>query len=1122
MAEAAQAALEAKHPTPPLPSAGSAQQSQWRSDAALSPPPPPPPPPQLPHLRSTSSSVESTKWLKVAEAMAGLRGWDGRGVGGGLVREVVGGVADGVSGLCRSVGEWRFSGAAAVRWLLDEGLAASASAALYAGQRLLEEGHIHLLHSTAAAQPHPPLHTHSTAPAAAADVGTFYLSSSLWYAFDASLRWDDAPVSAADVERLRLNQQPHPSIIAQLCQHYNHRAAAAEPPSPLRSSLTPSSAGRRSAVWPDGYFLGVELVRWLRHRRLIERSRDGMLWGNFLLQRDIIVADYAQPPRRGGGATYTVHSLDAMEEQEETETARGSAPQSRRSAASAPPPSPPPPLGFRLGAARYRMQASRTEETRNSKGEGRSSRGAAPSTLSSASPSSSPSAAAVLSASPLMADSLPPPSSPWCDPLISVAELRRPPSFLNASPSASAADGGCGDAAMTRDGGAGGADSGVVGGGGGWEFVQSFGDEASSYDFADADDLVTAVEFDHTGEYLAIGDKAGRVSIVEEAAEGRSGVGWGGCGALEYRFYTEFQAHQPEFDSLKSTEVSPRITALEWLRHPHTSTMLLLTSNERSVQLYKLDTKHTHHSKAQRRRRWREPAHAHSSRTPRSSTSRTGSHIAPDLHQRVIGEKDIRPLPPFAAPSFSPQSTSLSLSVSVDEVGGGGGSDGVWGGVDADVDVVAARCVRSFRGVHQCSVHSVSSNCDGSTFLSADDLQLLLFDVQHSHTAVGVVDVSGGRLREGLGDRGCGGVVEGGAVDELLTVARFHPSHPSLLCHGSSTGLVRLVDLRLRFTWDSTAVASFTAATLHSTAAAPPASHSNGSQPLHSTALPIPGYYRSITDSISDLRWTVGGAASGGGSGGVGSSGSSSGDVRYVVTRDYLLVRVWDLRHLLYPVYVSHVHPHLLASLPQLLESEALFDSFQLAVAPDGRQLVTGTYSNSFTLHDTTQRTTTTIHCQDDARLPHITHSLHNPPLHTHVDALLSAHSLAVTPPPPLPPAALPLSIVRSYAPPLPLHPSTSPTSAQSTAASALSSASPVLSPASLLPPSSPSLPALPSAPPAAVRPLLLPSAPFGRLSVAQRVLKVAWHPHRPAVACASLYKLFLYQCQQRTTPHVG
>jgi len=46
-----------------------------------------------------------------------------------------------------------------------------------------------------------------------------------------------------------------------------------------------------------------------------------------------------------------------------------------------------------------------------------------------------------------------------------------------------------------------------------WKFVQSFGDDNSS-----DDDLVTAVEFDDTGDYLAVGDKAGRICIFEGIA----------------------------------------------------------------------------------------------------------------------------------------------------------------------------------------------------------------------------------------------------------------------------------------------------------------------------------------------------------------------------------------------------------------------------------------------------------------------------------------------------------------------------------------------------------------------------------------------------------------------------
>lgn len=44
--------------------------------------------------------------------------------------------------------------------------------------------------------------------------------------------------------------------------------------------------------------------------------------------------------------------------------------------------------------------------------------------------------------------------------------------------------------------------------------MQSFGDNSYAYEVDDDDDLITVVEFNQTGEYIAIGDKAGRISIV--------------------------------------------------------------------------------------------------------------------------------------------------------------------------------------------------------------------------------------------------------------------------------------------------------------------------------------------------------------------------------------------------------------------------------------------------------------------------------------------------------------------------------------------------------------------------------------------------------------------------------
>lgn len=79
------------------------------------------------------------------------------------------------------------------------------------------------------------------------------------------------------------------------------------------------------------------------------------------------------------------------------------------------------------------------------------------------------------------------------------------------------------------------------------------------------DDLVTAVEFDETGQYLAVGDKAGRICIFEgHAVTASPNSNKRPIIPLEYKFYTEFQSHEPEFDW---SALQAR-SALEALRPP--------------------------------------------------------------------------------------------------------------------------------------------------------------------------------------------------------------------------------------------------------------------------------------------------------------------------------------------------------------------------------------------------------------------------------------------------------------------------------------------------------------------------------------------------------------------------
>lgn len=102
----------------------------------------------------------------------------------------------------------------------------------------------------------------------------------------------------------------------------------------------------------------------------------------------------------------------------------------------------------------------------------------------------------------------------------------------------------------------------------GWKFAQCFGDKGDVEEVTEAD-IISAVEFDTTGDYLATGDKGGRVVLFERNESKK------GC---EYKFYTEFQSHEPEFDYLKSLEIEEKINKIRWCKRQNSAHFLLSTN----------------------------------------------------------------------------------------------------------------------------------------------------------------------------------------------------------------------------------------------------------------------------------------------------------------------------------------------------------------------------------------------------------------------------------------------------------------------------------------------------------------------------------------------------------------
>lgn len=105
---------------------------------------------------------------------------------------------------------------------------------------------------------------------------------------------------------------------------------------------------------------------------------------------------------------------------------------------------------------------------------------------------------------------------------------------------------------------------------GGWRFAQCFGDKGDVEEITEAD-IISTVEFDHTGDYLATGDKGGRVVLFERNESKK------GC---EYKFHTEFQSHEPEFDYLKSLEIEEKINKIKWCKRQNAAHFLLSTNGE--------------------------------------------------------------------------------------------------------------------------------------------------------------------------------------------------------------------------------------------------------------------------------------------------------------------------------------------------------------------------------------------------------------------------------------------------------------------------------------------------------------------------------------------------------------
>nr|KAJ0225381.1 hypothetical protein LSAT_V11C100015230 [Lactuca sativa] len=411
-----------------------------------------------------------------------------------------------------------------------------------------------------------------------------------------------------------------------------------------------------------------------------------------------------------------------------------------------------------------------------------------------------------------------------------------------------------------------------------WKFSQVFGERTAGEEVQEVD-IISAIEFDKSGDHLATGDRGGRVVLFERTDKKEHGGNRKDLEKTDYpisrhpefRYKTEFQSHEPEFDYLKSLEIEEKINKIRWCQTSN-GALFLLSSNDKTIKFWKVQEKKI--------KKIAEMS-MDTSNSKASGNGNVGSSIVtsnPKLHLANGGctDKDKSYTSLSNALSFpSGGIASLRLPVVV---------------VTSNETNLVARCRRVYAHAHDYHINSISNNSDGETFISADDLRINLWNLEVSNQSFNIVDVKPANMED---------------LTEVITSAEFHPNHCHTLAYSSSKGSIRLIDLRQSALCDKHSK-------LFEEHEAP------GSR----------SFFTEIIASISDIKF--------------------GRDGRYILSRDYMTLKLWDINMDSGPVSTFQVHEYLRPKLCDLYENDSIFDKFECCLSGDSKRVATGSYSNLF------------------------------------------------------------------------------------------------------------------------------------------------------------------------------
>lgn len=265
-----------------------------------------------------------------------------------------------------------------------------------------------------------------------------------------------------------------------------------------------------------------------------------------------------------------------------------------------------------------------------------------------------------------------------------------------------------------------------------WKFCQVFGDTTALEQTQEAD-IINAVQFNSDGNYLAAGDRGGRIVVFNrsERAPRRSRDG-SLHPNVEYRFFSEFQSHEPAFDSLRSNEISESINVISFLENTR-NCVNMLTANDKTIKLWKVQTRPVF----------------------------TYSGLNKDL-----------PASSLKTPADLKVPTS---SLGMSDQG------------DAGATNVITTPAAVYDKAHAFRIHSVCPMADGQNFISSDELSVLQWNIDSSSKAVVLADIKPADLNDLQEVITCATCQRSMSATAIST---------GLMAFGTSRGIVNIIDTR--------------------------------------------------------------------------------------------------------------------------------------------------------------------------------------------------------------------------------------------------------------------------------------------------------------------------------------